>query len=223
MSNGESASGAGVPAPPADLAPDVRIEVGMLLREVAQVFRKKKNRSMDETPQDLSPDDRSRGSSGGLKEMMGPQLEAACKTLATTVVRGFEPELVIGVVKGGVFAGEELASFLGCPFVPVRVHRRSRDGGSGSLQAEAGMPAEVAGKRILIVDDIAGTGSTLTAAMAAAEEAGASSIRTATLVVRAGGYRPDFFVVETQDLVVFPWDYEPTTGAVGSAGDDSQV
>ena len=58
--------------------------------------------------------------------------------------------------------------------------------------------------------------------MDAAKEAGATEVRTATLVVRSDGFRPDFAALETEDLVVFPWDYEPTTGAVGSAGDDLQ-
>jgi hypoxanthine phosphoribosyltransferase len=155
-----------------------------------------------------------------VRELMASELEAACRTLAGAVVRRFEPEVVVGVVKGGVFAGEELASSLGCAFVPVRVHARSRDGG---LPAEAGMPTSLAGKQVLIVDDIAGTGATLTAAVEAAKAAGAGTVHTATLVVREGGFQPDFHVLETDDLVVFPWDYEPTTGAVGSAGDDFQA
>lgn len=152
-----------------------------------------------------------------VRELMAVALETACRNLAEAVVRKFEPEVVVGVVKGGVFAGEELASTLGCSFVPVRVHARSRDGG---LPAEAGMPSSLAGKRVLIVDDIAGTGATLTAAVEAAKAAGAGTVQTATLVVREGGFQPDFYVLETDDLVVFPWDYEPTTGAVGSAGDE---
>ena len=40
------------------------------------------------------------------------------------------------------------------------------------------------------------------------------------LVVREGGYLPDFFCLETGDLVVFPWDYEPSAGAVAESGID---
>lgn len=166
--------------------------------------------------------DRSVASSEGLKELVAGELDAACRKLAQEIVRVFEPELIIGLVKGGVFAGEELASSLGCEFVAVRLGERSRDQGHRKLAAERGMPTSVEGKRVLVVDDVPGTGESLLAAVDAAKEAGATEVRTATLVVRSDGFRPDFAALETEDLVVFPWDYEPTTGAVGSAGDDLQ-
>lgn len=175
-----------------------------------------------QSPGSGEPGDRSESASHGLRELVAGQLDAACRTLAQTIVRSYEPELIVGLVKGGVYAGEELAAILGCDFVPVRLHARSRDHGFRAPVAESGMPAEVGGKRILVVDDIPGTGETFEMAIEAAKAAGAVAIRTATLIARSAGYRPDFSAIETDDLVVFPWDYEPTTGAVGSAGDDLQ-
>lgn len=166
------------------------------------------------------PGDRSESTSHGLRELVAERLDAACRALAREIVRSFEPEIIVGLVKGGAYAGEELAAILGCKFVPLRLHARSRDHGYRSPAAESQMPAEVAGKRVLVVDDIPGTGETLNAAVEAANRAGAEAVRTATLVARSSGYRPDFSAIQTDDLVVFPWDYEPTTGAVGSAGDD---
>lgn len=188
------------------------------------MFRKraKKSKAVEapQPPGSGEPGDRSERVSPGLRELVAGQLDAACRSLAQTIVRSFEPEMIVGLVKGGVYAGEELAAILGCEFVPVRLHARSRDHGFRAPVAESGMPAEVEGKRILIVDDIPGTGETFEVAIEAAKAAGAVAIRTATLIARPGGYRPDFSAIETDDLVVFPWDYEPTTGAVGSAGDD---
>lgn len=158
--------------------------------------------------------------SKGLRELVARELDAACRDLARQIVAVFEPELVVGLVKGGVFAGEELAQHLGCDFVAVRLHPRSRDRGLG--EAESSMPPEVEGKRVLVVDDIPGTGETLLAAIEAAKDSGALEVRTATLIAREGGFRPDFSAVETEDLVVFPWDYEPTPGAVGSLEDESE-
>ena len=171
-------------------------------------------------PAGAEPGDRSERTSHGLRELVAEQLDAACRALAQEIVRSFEPEIVVGLVKGGAYAGEELATVLGCKFVPVRLHARSRDHGYRSPTAESQMPAEVAGKRVLVVDDIPGTGETLDAAVVAAQKAGAVAVRTATLIARSSGYQPDFSAIQTDDLVVFPWDYEPTTGAVGSAGDD---
>src|SRR5690606_29542775 len=86
--------------------------------------------------------------------------------------------------------------------------------------AAASMPPEAAGRRVLVVDDIAGSGATLESAVEAVRSVGATEVRTASLVVREGGFHPDHFGVETADLVVFPWDYEASPGAVGSASPD---
>lgn len=147
----------------------------------------------------------------------------AARDLARQVVRGWSPELVVGVAKGGVFVGEEIANALQIPFFPVRIGKRSRDVGMRAPDAAEIMPADAAGRRVLVVDDVAGSGSTLQAALEAVSTAGAAEARTATLVVREGGWQPDFFAVETSDLVVLPWDYEASPGAVGSANsaDDS--
>lgn len=170
-------------------------------------------------PAPRPPRDRSRGGDEGLRELDWQGVAATARDLARQVARFYAPEVVVGVAKGGVFAGQEVAGTLGCPFYPVRIHRRSRDQGARAPEASRQMPAEIEGRRVLIVDDIAGSGATLDAAVEAASEGGALEARTATLVVREGGFRPDFFGLETGDLVVFPWDYEPTTGAVGGGVD----
>lgn len=167
-----------------------------------------------------APRDRSGAKKEGLQELDWQGVAEASRELARQIARRFSPDLVVGVAKGGVFAGQEIANALGCPFFAVRLHRRSRDHGHRSPEASETLPDDANGKRILIVDDIAGTGTTLQLAVEIAREAGCLEARTATLIVREGGYRPDWFGVETGDLVVFPWDYEPSPGAVGNHDGD---
>lgn len=153
-----------------------------------------------------------------LRDMAWSAVSAESRTLATRITKDFTPELVLGVVKGGAYVGEEVAELLACPFRAVRLHPRSRD--AGGMEASDGIPADVKGKRVLVVDDIAGTGESLTQAAKKAKSAGAKAVRTAALVVREGSFQPDFFALETADLVVFPWDYEASPGAVGTAIDE---
>ncbi|HWV39012.1 MAG TPA: phosphoribosyltransferase [Vulgatibacter sp.] len=167
-----------------------------------------------------TPTDRSQGRKAGLRELDWPGFAAAARAVAGKVSRAWEAELVVGLAKGGVFAGEEIASALNVPFFPVRIHSRSRDKGAHALGASTTMPADVAGRRVLVVDDIAGTGASLGLAREAALAGGAIEVRTAAISRRESGFLPDFWELETDDLVVFPWDYEPTTGAVGSFGDE---
>ncbi len=141
-------------------------------------------------------------------------------------IRHFHPELVIGIAKGGIFLGGALAGLLGLDFQPVRLVERSRDRVSpGQAPLRQDMPPEVKGRRILLVDDVSRSGNTLKLARKQAEQAGAKEVRTATLLLRLGsgkrlGPRPNYFALESEDLVVFPWDYELSYQGSGTPSDD---
>jgi hypoxanthine phosphoribosyltransferase len=59
------------------------------------------------------------------------------------------------------------------------------------------------------VDDIASSGDTLELARRLLKKVGAKTIKTASLVCKEEGYRPDWAAWESEELFVFPWDYEP--------------
>lgn len=128
------------------------------------------------------------------------------RILAGRIAKKFRPSAVIGVAKGGVFVGSAVAGALGAEFYPVRVEKRSRD---VLPAAEAGSKLpDLRGKAVLVVDDVARTGATLAKARALARKAGAKDVRTAVLVARPNGARPDFAAFETDELVLFGWDYQ---------------
>lgn len=133
--------------------------------------------------------------------------------LARAIRGSAKPQLVVGVAHGGVFVGGALARALGCEFVPVRITRRSRDtaprAGPRGPKMLGQMPRELKGKRVLIVDDVAASGDTLELARTLARKAGARQVLTAVLLEREGGYTPDWSALESDELVIFPWDYQP--------------
>jgi hypoxanthine phosphoribosyltransferase len=67
-------------------------------------------------------------------------------------------------------------------------------------------PKEAAGKRVLIVDELCTSGETLRIALNAVRQVKPAEVRTATSLVKVGGYKPDFYSLETTATVVFPWD-----------------
>ena len=153
--------------------------------------------------------DRSRSKSR-VRELTWAHFDRMVQGLARDIYEEFRPHAVVGVAHGGVFVGGALASALGAEFFPVRITRRSRD---QKLRQEPRvsdeMPKELKGKRVLMVDDVAASGDTLELALRLAREAGAAELKTACLIQREEGYRPDFSGLLTDELVVFPWDYEP--------------
>ncbi len=175
-----------------------------------------------EAPRQPTGKDQSRGrsASSGVKELTWKEFDRAVQQLAGSIQETFEPQVVVGVAHGGVFVGGALAGALGCQFFPVRISRRSRDRSSAAAktsktpQVSGEMPPELKGRRVLIVDDVASSGDTLELATALAREAGAKKVATACLVTKPGGFSPDYSALSTASLIVFPWDYEPSTGDV---------
>ncbi|HEY6098695.1 MAG TPA: phosphoribosyltransferase family protein, partial [Anaeromyxobacter sp.] len=88
-------------------------------------------------------------------------------------------------------------------------------------EASAKLP-DLSGRAVLVVDDVARTGATLAKARALAKKSGAKDVRTAALVTRPGGARPDFAALETDELVLFGWDYQ-LDGAGGGPVDPGEV
>jgi hypoxanthine phosphoribosyltransferase len=70
----------------------------------------------------------------------------------------------------------------------------------------------VKGFNVMVVDDVADTGESLKVAVEHLEACGAKAIRTATLYYKPQScFKPDFFIVQTEQWVVFPWERLETT------------
>ena len=130
-----------------------------------------------------------------------------CRALALRVARDYDPEIVVGIATPGVYPAATIATILQRDFYCMRISRRER-GAIVRSQPEvlSETPVQCRGKRVLVVDEITTSGDTLRLALAAVREVGPAAVRTATSFVKPGGYRPDYFALETESLVVFPWD-----------------
>lgn len=131
-----------------------------------------------------------------------------CRVLAVKVATsGYRPDIVIGIAKAGVIPGAVVASILQCDFYSMKI---SRDDGMERVREQPKIfsqaPPEARGRRILIVDEISTSGETLRMAANALRQIAPSQIKTAASLVKAGGHRPDYYSLETDAMVIFPWD-----------------
>lgn len=131
-----------------------------------------------------------------------------CRVLAVKVATDeYMPEVVIGIAKAGVIPGAVVASILQCDFYSLKI---SRDSGGGRARARpkilSAAPKEAAGRRVLIVDEICTSGETMRMALNALRQVSPAEVRTATSLIKVGGYKPDYHALETSATVVFPWD-----------------
>jgi uncharacterized protein len=130
-----------------------------------------------------------------------------CRALAMRVARDYDPDVVVGIARAGVIPGAVIASILRLDFYSLLVSRRQ---GAEHVRERpeilSAAPARLAGQRVLLVDELATSGETLRLALAAVRDVGPAEVRTATSFVRPGGYRSDYFALETDETVIFPWD-----------------
>lgn len=130
------------------------------------------------------------------------------RALALKVSRDFDPEIVVGVATAGVVPAAVVAAMLDRPFHSIIVSRRYQSATVRETPAVlSGAPAEVLGRRVLIVDETCNAGDTMRLAVAAIVNAGASEVRTA-VSFRTGSYVPDYHALETESNIVLPWDHE---------------
>lgn len=142
---------------------------------------------------------------------------------AVTLIGASEPvpDVVIGIARGGVPLARRLAEHYGVPVAALMARHNHSDelyvAATGRVELPQEPDADLAahrGARLLLVDDICGTGATYRAAVPwLHQHLAPASVRTAVLCrSQASAFTPDTWVWSTLDWVVFPWnDPAPTT------------
>lgn len=144
----------------------------------------------------------------GVFEVEWPLFGELSRALALKVVRGYDPEIIIGIATAGVVPGAVIAAILDRDFHSIVVSRRYQAEVIRDAPAMIGtVPAAVRGHRVLLVDETCDSGATLRLARSAVTEAGATEVRTA-VAFRTGSYEPDYHALATESTIVLPWDRE---------------
>jgi hypoxanthine phosphoribosyltransferase len=148
----------------------------------------------------------------GIEEISWEQFGALSRTLAERLA-GKQVDLVIGIARAGLFPATAVAAALRREPYPVRVTRRVND----IVQYKSpiwrvDVPATVAGQRVAVIDEIADTGETMSIVAARALERGARQVWTLSLVAHSwADPQPDFTALNSDALIVFPWDKQVLT------------
>jgi len=145
----------------------------------------------------------------GVRPIAWDDFHGLVKALAVAVAP-WRPEVVLPVLRGGAYPGVLLAHILQAEVYPVRLTRRQDD----VVVRETPLwlvepPAAVAGRRVLVVDEMCSTGETLRLVRERALALGAAGARTATLYAHTWGVDAvDTIGLITDELVLNPWDRE---------------
>ncbi len=152
------------------------------------------------------------GSGGGvvLQYVSWEEIEKSVKTVCRKIVEsGFEPEVVVGILRGGVVPARLIADELGIDDIGIIEIKLYTKIGARKPRPYVRQPLilDVYGKRVLIVDDVSDTGLTLQLAMDALRLYLPEEVKTATLYVKPWTkLYPDYYSDVVDKWIVFPWE-----------------
>src|SRR3990172_13360116 len=132
-----------------------------------------------------------------------------CKGLARAV-SSYNPEIILAIGRGGYYPGTLLAHMLQVEIYPIRLSRRVNDIVKYKKPRwYVKPPREVLDKRVLIVDEICGSGETIRLVKDKAEAQGAKEVRSAVLYAHTWGVSvPDYIGLISDALILNPLDRE---------------
>lgn len=137
-----------------------------------------------------------------------------CRNVANRVkTDSFEPDVVVALARGGWFPGRCLCDFLGLDdLTSLKMeHYVGTAESTGEPTIRYPIPeGSVNEKHVLVVDDIADTGRSLSRATEYIDQREPTSIKTATLqLLDTSEFTPDFVGenLEEWTWVVYPWNF----------------
>jgi hypoxanthine phosphoribosyltransferase len=143
----------------------------------------------------------------GTLEITWEQFGEHCRTLALAIEQRFQPQCVVGISKGGLPLATVLASMFRVDLYPIRLSYRERDRVAHEQPIWiVPVTSRVGGQKVLLVDEISVSGSTLKIAKEEIIRQGASEVLTVTLAIHPSSTKPDMYAVESDALIILPWD-----------------
>ncbi|GAA1776579.1 phosphoribosyltransferase [Agromyces lapidis] len=139
--------------------------------------------------------------------------EAARSLAGEVLASGFRPDVVIAIARGGLLLAGAISYALGtkqCGSINVEFYTDIEKVLPEPIVHPPMLDAPaLAGKRVLLVDDVSDSGRTLAKVLDLLTEVGAE-VRTATLYTKSRTILvPDFSYRATDDWIVFPWSSKP--------------
>ena len=126
---------------------------------------------------------------------------------------GFKPDIIVGVSRGGWPPARVLSDLMGNPNL-ANVRAEFYLGVAETKEEPVltqPVSMKVAGKKVLVVDEVADTGKSLKLVKEHIIEQDATEVKIATVYYKPWSIvKPDYYERETSRWIVFPWETKET-------------
>ncbi|MCP8305312.1 MAG: phosphoribosyltransferase [archaeon] len=124
----------------------------------------------------------------------------------------FEPDILIGISRGGLIPVAVLSDKLGVEseIVGVEYYHGVKET-KERPEITQKIPYDLKGKRVLIVDDVADMGHSLQLVKDYIRKKGAKEVRVCTIHYKPWSVvKPEYFLEETEAWIIYPWEVKET-------------
>jgi hypoxanthine phosphoribosyltransferase len=123
--------------------------------------------------------------------------------------RGFKPDIIVAVSRGGFDPARILCDQLSVQrLASIQIEfYASVNEKKGSPRVIYPLNADVTGLRVLVVDDVSDSGESLSVALEHVKSRGALEVQVATIHIKPWtAFRPHYFAEEVESWIVYPWE-----------------
>ncbi len=137
--------------------------------------------------------------------------EKALEALAISIKEDYDPDVLVGISRGGLIPTVRLSHMLNDLSMRV-IHVKFYENVDETME-EPEITGTNIGKlegKVLIVDDVADTGSTLEAVLDYIDDKVTGKLKICTIAYKPrSSIKPDYYVYETEKWIIFPWEEAP--------------
>jgi uncharacterized protein len=122
---------------------------------------------------------------------------------------GFRPDVIVGVSRGGWPPARIMSDLLENSHIANLKVEFYKGIGIRSRKPRITQPvtAEVADKRVLVVDDVADSGHSLRVVANHLRRKGTKELKVCTIYMKPMSiFKPDFYAMTTRKWIIFPWE-----------------
>lgn len=156
-------------------------------------------------------------SNSELEAVSWEEIYSLLLSLSESIRLDYRAEVLVGILRGGVFPALILSDLLNVKNLSMIRIRHYEGVSQTTTEGVLDQPllSSLEHRKVLLVDDVADTGKSLSIAIDHIKEKEAGKLKCATIYYKPwSAVKPDYYSKETDKWIIFPWELRETINSV---------